>query len=81
MFKSDFKIIQYSTAKIIYSPVAKHIVPIVNPEMFTMARFLGLKCIHIGYSNIFSFVGIQKKLGKCFYQLINIEKSTNYEQI
>ena len=42
------------------SPVAKHILPIVNPEMFTIARFFGLKYIHIVYSNILSFVGIQK---------------------
>ena len=39
VLKSDFKLVLYSTAKIIYCPVAKHILPIVNPEMFTIARF------------------------------------------
>ena len=40
VLKSDFKVVLYSTAKIIYCPVAKHILPIVNPEMFTIASFL-----------------------------------------
>ena len=43
VFKSDFKVVLYSTAKIIYSPVAKHILPIVNPEMFTVARFVWIE--------------------------------------
>ena len=65
--QSDFKVVLYSTAKIIYRPVAKHTLPIVNPEMFTIARFFGLKCHHIGYSNLVSTVGINTTLGKFFY--------------
>ena len=62
VFKSDFKEVLYSTLK---SCIAKYILPIVNPDMFTIARFFGLKCLHIGYSNILSFVGI-KKVGQLF---------------
>ena len=31
------------------SPVARPILPIVNPEICTIASFFLLKCIHIGY--------------------------------
>ena len=43
------------------SPVAKKTK--VNLEMFTITRFFLLKCIHIGYWNIVSLVGIEKTLG------------------
>ena len=58
------------------SPVAKK----VNPEIFIIARLFWLECIHISYSNILSFVGIEKTLGNFLYWLINKEKSTSYEQ-
>ena len=48
------------------SPVARPILPIVNPEMFTVVRFFLLKCIHIGYWKLLSFVGIEKTLGNFF---------------
>ena len=59
VFKSDFKVVLYSTAEIIYSPVAKHIIPIVNPEMFTIARFFWIEMhSHRLLEYFFSFVGI-----------------------
>ena len=66
VFKSDFKVVLYSTAKIIYSPVAKHIIPIVNPEMFTIARLFWIEMhSHRLLEYFFSFVGIQK-IGQMF---------------
>ena len=41
VFKSDFKEVLYSTAK--KSFISKHILPIVNPEMFTIARFFWIE--------------------------------------
>ncbi len=39
--------------------------------MFTIARFFWLKCIHIGYLNILSLVGIKQTLDNFFYWLTN----------
>ena len=44
VFKSDFKEVLYSTAKIIYSQALYiYILPIVNPEMFNIARFFWIE--------------------------------------
>ena len=43
VFKSDFKVVLYSTAKIIYSQLPSIYLPIVNPEIFTIARFFWIE--------------------------------------
>ena len=64
VFKSDFKEVLYSTAIIIYSQAYPSYSEPGN--VYYCKVFFGLKGIHIGYSNMLSFVGI-KKLANFFY--------------
>ena len=69
VFKSDFKVVLYSTAKIIYIVQLRSIIiiPIVNPEMFTIARFFWIEMhSHRLLEYFFSFVGIQKNWANVF---------------
>ena len=66
VFKSDFKFVLYSTAKIIYSPVAKHIIPIVNPEMFTIARSFWIEMHSHKLLEYFIALSASKQIGQMF---------------
>ena len=66
VFKSDFKVVLYSTAKIIYSPVAKHIIPIVNPAMFTIASFFWIEIHSHRLLEYFLPLSASKKIGQMF---------------